>query len=189
MSTASRVGTGNIAGIAIAIIGGGPGGYSAALYCARAGLKTLVLEKLSAGGQMALTHQVDNYPGFPEGIDGFELGEKMQQQAEQFGAVTELADVTEVHLDGEIKEVITKDGPFYSKAVIIATGTFLDSTIVIGESIVSSGPDGMHASVGLADDLRSLGLQLRRFGRDVAFEVRNKLLGHADQMLCLVVRE
>ena len=60
------------------IIGGGPGGYTAALYGARAGLNVLVLEKLSAGGQMALTAQIDNYPGFEEGIDGFLLGEKMQ---------------------------------------------------------------------------------------------------------------
>ena len=60
------------------IVGGGPGGYTAALYAARAGLETVVLEKLSAGGQMALTHQIDNYPGFEEGIDGFSLAEKMQ---------------------------------------------------------------------------------------------------------------
>ena len=63
------------------VVGGGPGGYTAALYAARAGLDTLVLEKLSAGGQMALTEEVDNYPGFEEGIDGFTLGEKMQRQA------------------------------------------------------------------------------------------------------------
>jgi len=106
----------------LVIIGGGPGGYTAALYAARAGLTVLVLEKLSAGGQMALTSQIDNYPGFPEGVDGFELGEKMQQQAEKFGAVTELADVTGVRLEGDIKEVQTKDGPYYSKAVILATG-------------------------------------------------------------------
>ena len=60
------------------IIGGGPGGYTAALYAARAGLDTLVLEKLSAGGQMALTMQIDNYPGFDETIDGFTLGERMR---------------------------------------------------------------------------------------------------------------
>ena len=57
------------------VVGGGPGGYTAALYAARAGLDTIVLEKLSAGGQMALTEQIDNYPGFEDGIDGFSLAE------------------------------------------------------------------------------------------------------------------
>ena len=61
------------------VVGGGPGGYTAALYAARAGLDTIVLEKLSAGGQMALTEQIDNYPGFENGIDGFSLAEKMQK--------------------------------------------------------------------------------------------------------------
>jgi thioredoxin reductase (NADPH) len=104
------------------IIGGGPGGYTAALYAARAGLKVVVLEKLSAGGQMALTTQIDNFPGFHEGIDGFQLGEQMQQQAERFGAQTVLAEVTAVNLKGEEKEVITSDGTFYGKTVVIATG-------------------------------------------------------------------
>ena len=85
------------------IIGGGPGGYTAALYAARAGLNTIVLEKLSAGGQMALTHQIDNYPGFEDGVDGFELAERMQSQAERFGAETEYADVTRVDLKAEPK--------------------------------------------------------------------------------------
>lgn len=106
----------------VIIIGGGPGGYSAALYCTRAGLKTVVLEKLSAGGQMALTSQIDNYPGFEEGIDGFELGEKMQSSAERFGAVTELAEVYSLDLDGEIKVAHTSEGDFTAKAVILATG-------------------------------------------------------------------
>ena len=61
----------------VAVIGGGPGGYTAALYCARSGRSVVVLEKLSAGGQMATTDQVDNYPGFDEGINGFELAERM----------------------------------------------------------------------------------------------------------------
>jgi len=104
------------------IIGGGPGGYTAALYAARAGLSTLVLEKLSAGGQMALTMQIDNYPGFEEGIDGFTLGESMQQSAERFGAETELAEVYSVQLDGEIKTVETSEGTFRGKTVVIATG-------------------------------------------------------------------
>ena len=75
------------------VVGGGPGGYTAALYAARAGLDTIVLEKLSAGGQMALTEQIDNYPGFENGIDGFSLAEKMQKQAERFGARREYAEV------------------------------------------------------------------------------------------------
>ena len=81
------------------IVGGGPGGYTAALYAARAGLDTLVLEKLSAGGQMALTSQIDNYPGFHDGIDGFTLGQQMQAGAERFGVKTELAEVFSAKLD------------------------------------------------------------------------------------------
>ncbi len=104
------------------VIGGGPGGYTAALYAVRAGLDTLVLEKLSAGGQMALTSQIDNYPGFEDGIDGFTLGEKMQQGAERFGAKTELADVTSVELSAEIKTVETSEGTFYGRTVVFATG-------------------------------------------------------------------
>ena len=104
------------------IIGGGPGGYTAALYGARAGLSTLILEKLSAGGQMALTHQIDNYPGFPEGIDGFELAESMQQQAEKFGAVTEYAEVYNADLESQPKVIETSEGNFLGRTVIIATG-------------------------------------------------------------------
>lgn len=106
----------------VVIIGGGPGGYTAALYCARAGLDTVVLEKLSAGGQMALTMQIDNYPGFEEGVDGFTLAQKMQQQAERFGAKTELAEVVSVKLDGEIKEIETDSGIIKGLVVIISTG-------------------------------------------------------------------
>ncbi len=104
------------------VIGGGPGGYTAALYAARAGLSTLVLEKLSAGGQMALTSQVDNYPGFAEGVDGFELGMQMQAGAERFGAKTELAEVLSMELDGKVKTVHTTEGIFYSKTVVLSTG-------------------------------------------------------------------
>lgn len=104
------------------IIGGGPGGYTAALYAVRAGLDTVVLEKLSAGGQMALTTQIDNYPGFEEGIDGFTLGERMQAGAERFGAKTEYAEVIGVDLKKEIKEIETSEGMFYGRTVVIATG-------------------------------------------------------------------
>ena len=104
------------------IIGGGPGGYTAALYAARAGMSVIVLEKLSAGGQMALTHQIDNYPGFVEGIDGFSLAENMQQQAERFGAETELAEVFSLNLQADPKVIETSEGVFYGKTVVYAAG-------------------------------------------------------------------
>ena len=104
------------------IIGGGPAGYTAALYAARAGLDTLVLEKLSPGGQMALTHQIDNYPGFDEGIDGFTLGERMHAGAERFGAKTELAEVLRLELAQDPKVIETSEGTFHARAVILATG-------------------------------------------------------------------
>ena len=104
------------------IIGGGPGGYSAALYAARAGLDVVVLEKLSAGGQMALTHQVDNYPGFSQGIDGFTLGMQMQEGAERFGAKTEYAEVESVDFLASPKRIETSEGTFYGKTVVYAAG-------------------------------------------------------------------
>ena len=104
------------------VIGGGPGGYTAALYAARAGLSVLVLEKLSAGGQMALTNQVDNYPGFPDGIDGFLLAEEMQQQAHRFGAKTEYAEVYKLDLQADPKAVESSEGVFYGRTVVLATG-------------------------------------------------------------------
>ena len=106
----------------MAVIGGGPGGYTAALYAVRAGLDTVVLEKLSAGGQMALTEQVDNYPGFEEGIDGFSLAEKMQQGAERFGAETLLAEVFSAELSGPVKTLDTSEGPVRARTVVLATG-------------------------------------------------------------------
>ncbi len=104
------------------IIGGGPGGYTSALYAARAGMDAVVLERLSAGGQMALTHQIDNYPGFTEGIGGIELGEQMKNQAERFGAKSVSADVKKVDLKANPKVIETSEGTFLSKTVAIATG-------------------------------------------------------------------
>ncbi len=106
------------------IIGGGPAGYAAALYTARAGLDTLVLEKMSVGGQMSVTDIIDNYPGFDEGVDGFTLGMKMQTGAERFGAKTEYAEATEISLSGEIKRISTVEGELLARTVIIATGAF-----------------------------------------------------------------
>lgn len=104
------------------IIGGGPAGYTAALYTTRAGLDTLVLEKFSAGGQMTQTSTIDNYPGFEEGIDGFTLGFKMQQGAERFGAQTLQTEVLSTNLLANPKRIVTDSDEFLAKTVIIATG-------------------------------------------------------------------
>ena len=104
------------------VVGGGPGGCTAALYAARAGLAVLLLEKLSAGGQMALTETIDNYPGFEEGVDGFSLGERMQRQAERFGAKTEYAQVERLDLAADPKVVETSEGTFLARTVALATG-------------------------------------------------------------------
>ena len=104
------------------VVGGGPGGYTAALYAARAGLDTVVLEKLSAGGQMALTEQIDNYPGFEDGIDGFSLGEKMKRGTERFGVETKLAEVLSLDLSGTVKKAETSEGPLLARTIVLATG-------------------------------------------------------------------
>lgn len=104
------------------IIGGGPAGYTAALYAVRAGLDTLLLEKFSAGGQMTQTQQIDNYPGYEDGIDGFTLGYKMQQGAERFGSKTIQTEVLSADLKASPKKVTTDIGDFFAKTVIVATG-------------------------------------------------------------------
>lgn len=106
----------------VIVIGGGPAGYTAALYTARAGLSTLVIEKLYAGGQMTQTTQIDNYPGFHEGVDGFTLGMNMQLGAQRFGVETVNAEVLSAELSGKEKMIHTSDGDYIAKAVIIATG-------------------------------------------------------------------
>ncbi len=106
----------------VIIIGGGPGGYTAALYAARAGLEALVLEGIAAGGQLGQTHWIDNYPGFPDGIDGFSLAQQMQQQAHRFGAQTRYEQVRSVDLKALPKKVETAKGTYLGKTVILATG-------------------------------------------------------------------
>lgn len=108
----------------IAVVGGGPGGYTAALYCARAGFSVLVLERLAPGGQMSTTGQIDNYPGFPQGVDGFELGQRMQEGARRFGAETVMAQVTALQLTQSPKRLDTTAGTFTARCVILATGAY-----------------------------------------------------------------
>ncbi len=105
----------------VLILGGGPAGYTAALYAARAGLDTVLLERMSVGGQMTLTDKIDNYPGFPDGIDGYSLGQAMKQGADTAGAKTMFAEVQGISDDG--KTVYTDSGEFSARAVILATGT------------------------------------------------------------------
>lgn len=108
----------------VIVIGGGPGGYAAALYTARANLSTLVIEKMAPGGQMSTTDIVENYPGFAEGINGFELGMQMQQGAERFGVQTLYGEVTKVELDANPKLVHTTKETYEAKTVILALGAF-----------------------------------------------------------------
>ncbi|MBQ7768670.1 MAG: FAD-dependent oxidoreductase [Oscillospiraceae bacterium] len=116
------------------IVGGGPGGYAAALYAARAGMSVAVLEKLAAGGQMAESPQIDNYPGLTDGIDGFSLGMQMQAHAEKFGAETYSTEVTGLNLTDKIKTVETDSGIFRGKTVVIATGATPKKLNIPGEA-------------------------------------------------------
>lgn len=106
----------------VIVLGGGPAGYTAALYAVRAGLRTLIIERMAPGGQMALTTQIDNYPGFPETVDGFTLGMHMREGAERFGAQTLMAEVTGVRLQQRLKTVETAQGSYESPVVVLATG-------------------------------------------------------------------
>lgn len=120
------------------IVGGGPAGYTAAIYGARAGLSVLLLEKSAPGGQMALTDRIANYPGFPEEINGFTLAQKMHRQAEAFGAEVRFEQVQALHLLGADKEAITAPGHVYSgKAVVFAPGAAPRKLGLPGEEVLT----------------------------------------------------
>ena len=106
----------------LVIIGSGPAGYTAALYAARANLSPLLFEGLQPGGQLTITSDVENYPGFPEGILGPELMEKMKKQAERFGTRYVLGDVTRVDFSRRPFEIWQEDQAYTASAVIVATG-------------------------------------------------------------------
>ncbi len=107
----------------VVIIGGGPAGLTAGLYTSRARLKSLLLEKGLVGGQMTEAEQIENYPGFPEGISGLELGQLMHQQVTKYGLKTVMAEATGIELQPRQKIIKTTEGNFITKAVIIASGS------------------------------------------------------------------
>lgn len=116
------------------IVGGGPAGLTAAIYAARAGMRTLVIERAVPGGQAATTERIENYPGFAEGISGPELTAQMANQAVRFGAKILTSEVTDVELAGERKVVATLDGDFGGRTLILAMGTHPAKLGVPGEA-------------------------------------------------------
>jgi thioredoxin reductase (NADPH) len=107
----------------IIIIGAGPAALTAAIYTTREDIDTLLFERGVVGGLAAVTDKIDNYPGFPDGVEGLTLADDLRKQAERFGAVIELGEVTAIHDEGEFKRLETTSGDMLAKAVMIATGS------------------------------------------------------------------
>jgi thioredoxin reductase (NADPH) len=107
----------------VVIIGGGPAGLTAGIYTARDRFSTLIIERALIGGNITTTDDVENYPGFPEGITGFELTAKMHEQATKHGAETAYANISSIDLSGSDKIIHSSEGDFIAKALIIASGT------------------------------------------------------------------
>ncbi|MFW6110765.1 MAG: NAD(P)/FAD-dependent oxidoreductase [Thermoproteota archaeon] len=119
----------------VVIVGAGPAGLTAGIYAARIGLETLVLEKELPGGRVLKVKMLENFPGFPEGISGDELIQRMKEQSEKFGADLRFPEeVVGLDLDGEAMEVKTKEGRYYGRSLIFCTGTQSKRLLVPGES-------------------------------------------------------
>jgi thioredoxin reductase (NADPH) len=117
----------------VIIIGGGPAGLTAGLYNARARLNVLLLERLAPGGQVLTTDWVENYPGFPDGISGFELMDRMKMQAEKFGLKIQSDEVSKLELSDNRKAVLTPGGSLETKAIILCCGATWKRLGVEGE--------------------------------------------------------
>ena len=124
---------GNAKHVKILVLGSGPTGYSAALYAARAELEPVVLTGMQLGGQAALTYTIENYPGFPEGVGGAQLGELFQKQAEHFGAVTEFASANSVDLSQRPFRVESDNGDYLADSLIVGTGASPNHLDIPGE--------------------------------------------------------
>ncbi|MGH7237710.1 MAG: FAD-dependent oxidoreductase, partial [Candidatus Saccharimonadales bacterium] len=118
----------------VIVVGAGPAALSAAIYTTREDIETLLLERGVIGGLAAVTDKIDNYPGFEGGVEGLKLSESLRKQAERFGAVIELGEVTKLTSEGEYKKLETTSGDMYAKAVLIATGSDYKKIGVPGET-------------------------------------------------------
>lgn len=118
----------------VVIIGGGPAGLTAGIYAKRAGLSALLVEKYAPGGQIMITDWIENYPGFPDGLAGYELTMKMEQQAKNFGLEFKTGDVESLEIEGKIKNIKLKDGSISTKTIIIASGCYPRKLGVPGEN-------------------------------------------------------
>src|SRR5215813_5255286 len=107
----------------VIMVGAGPAALAAAIYTTREDIETLLFERGVVGGLAAVTDKIDNYPGFPEGVEGLQLADDLRKQAERFGAVIELGEVTALHDEGETKRLETTSGDIRAKVVLIATGS------------------------------------------------------------------
>jgi len=177
----------------VIIIGSGPAGLTAAIYAARANLEPLVIAGMERGGQITLTDDLENYPGFPDGVKGFELYQTLEKQAERFGAEMLYDVVTEVDLSGDIKKVKTADKEFEAKVVIVATGSTPKKLQVPGEKeLIGKGVSycatcdgfffsGKHVAViGGGNSALDEGLFLTRFAEKVTIiHRRDRLRGDA----------
>lgn len=177
----------------VIIIGSGPAGLTAAIYAARANLEPLVIAGMERGGQITLTDDLENYPGFPDGVKGFELYQTLEKQAERFGAEMLYDVVTEVDLSGDIKKVKTADKEFEARVVIIATGSTPKKLQAPGEiEFIGKGVSycatcdgfffsGKHVAViGGGNSALDEGLFLTRFAEKVTIiHRRDRLRGDA----------
>jgi len=188
--------------VKVLVLGSGPAGYAAALYAARAELEPVVLTGMQLGGQASLTYTIENYPGFPEGIGGPELGEMFQKQAEHFGAVTEFDLANAVDFSQRPFKVMTDNGEYLADTVIISTGASPNHLQIPGEEEMTGKgvsycatcdgwffKDKKVVVVGGGDSALEEGLFLTRFASEVTIihrrdELRagailqNRAMGH-----------